>query len=273
MNLFKSKKVTKVTLNQKEVAKPVKNQGNQNGKKKIIEVKNFTKYYRKIIKAVDDITFDIYENNFHVIIGANGSGKTTTIKAIINAHVVWSGQILINGIENRKTEAKRDLGYMPEKDVFPPKLSTKKFLYALAILSGFSKKDANKRVRNLLKFLKLEPFARRNPNKLSSGQKRKILMAQALINEPKILIMDEPTTNLDPVARRELFTILDELKKQGTTIFVSTHDLYEVSRFTDYVTIINKGKIVYSGVKEVDNLEELYFKYVDYDVAKNEQIA
>ncbi|WP_245595162.1 ABC transporter ATP-binding protein [[Mycoplasma] testudinis] len=237
---------------------------------KIIQVKNFTKVYKNKFKAVNDISFDIYGQQFHVFIGANGSGKTTTIKAIINAYVNWSGTILINGIPNSKVDAKKTIGYMPEKDIFPNHFSIEKFLFSLAILSGWTKQDAKRQVNHLINFLNLNQFTKRNPNNLSSGQKRKVLLAQALINNPKILIMDEPTTNLDPVARKELFEILHHLKTEGTTIFISTHDLYEVSRFTDYVTIINKGKIVYDGKKHLDNLEQLYFQYVNYEESKNE---
>lgn len=232
----------------------------------IIVVDNFTKQYRGSSKpAVEKISFSIYPGQFHVFIGANGAGKTTTIKAIIGAYSEnhYDGTITINGINNQKQEAKRFLGYIPENANFPRKMNAINYLVSMAMLAGYTSKLAKQKANEILTDLKMEQFAKKNPYSFSSGQKKKILLAQALLNEPQVLVMDEPAANLDPLAREELFETLTNLQKQGIAIFLSSHILDEVDKYATHATIIDGGHIVYSdALDKKSDLSSLYRKYV-----------
>ncbi|ADE19847.1 ABC transporter ATP-binding protein [Mycoplasma crocodyli] len=230
--------------------------------KKIVEVINFSKSYNNKDYALKNLSFDIYPGKFHAFIGSNGAGKTTTIKALVNAYNKWEGKILINGIENKFAQAKAKLGYMPENPIFPSNFTTYDYLYSFALLSGQKRSLAKENVSKISELLNIIELLNRKPDSFSSGQKKKILLAQSLINDPDLLIMDEPAANLDPNAREELFSILNDVKAQGKTIFISTHELYEISRFVDYVTIIDKGQLIYNGEFKEDNLNNFYFKKV-----------
>ncbi len=230
----------------------------------ILEVIDLHKKYHKSDKAaIDKINFKIAEGEFHVFIGANGAGKTTTIKALVGAYKKWDGQIKVYGQDIWKFEAKRHIGYIPEHAVFPREFTTKDYLVSMGILSGLSKKDATKYCIEKLEELNMQNMINKKPYTFSSGQKKKILLAQALIIEPSLLIMDEPAANLDPLARHELFEILLKLKSEGKSIFIASHILAEVEQYTDAVTILDGGKIVYTGKYDKSkSLTDLYIEKV-----------
>jgi len=227
--------------------------------KPILFVNNlYKKYSRKKAPAINEISFNVYPGQFHAFIGANGAGKTTSIKSIIGAYARWSGTVLINGHKNTSVEAKKQLGYIPENARFPSKMSCFAYLTWMARLSGLKKKEAKKFANAKLKELGLQKLRNKSPNSFSSGQKKKVLLAQALINNPTVLVMDEPAANLDPKARIELFEKLGELKAQGKAILISSHVLAELDKYANAATILDGGKIVFSGTTE-----ELYKKYAD----------
>ncbi len=227
-----------------------------------LEVINFTKHYRgRPLPAVSNLSFKVYPGEFHGFIGANGAGKTTSIKSIIGAYAKFKGEVKIFGIQNSKIDAKKELGYIPEAANFPKKFSTLQYIKYMSYLSGLSKKDAKKYAINKLKELGLESVMKKSPNSFSSGQKKKVLLAQALVHNPKILIMDEPAANLDPQARFEFFDNLKELQQQKKAIFISSHILAELDKFVDSVTIVDGGKIVYTGsVAELTRNEEMVYR-------------
>lgn len=232
--------------------------------KTLVQVINLSKKYnKKSNNVIDNLNFEIKSGEFHAFIGANGAGKTTTIKAIVGAYAKFDGKIIIDGFPNYTSIAKERIGYIAEKAVFPKNLNTLEYLATMAILSGISKKEAFKLAENKLKELNMKNLYKKNPNNFSSGQKKKVLLAQALINNPKILIMDEPAANLDPIARIELFDLLKQLQSKGVSIFISSHILAELDKYADHVTILDGGKIVYTGKINHDvNLESLYLKFV-----------
>ncbi|MGZ9432409.1 ABC transporter ATP-binding protein [Mycoplasma sp. 613B] len=227
----------------------------------ILEIKNLTKIYNKTNSGVNSITFNVEKGSFHAFIGENGAGKTTTIKSIIDAFSGYTGEILIDNIINTKEEAKSKIGYVPENTLFPKGLTTYEYLFYLAQLSKIPKNTAQKRIDLFLQKFKIEDLKNKKPYDFSSGQKKKILLIQALINEPELLILDEPAANLDPSARFELFSILKELNQEGKTIFISSHILKEIDEFTTYVTLIHEGKIYYHGLKE-KSLEDIFYEKV-----------
>lgn len=235
--------------------------------KPILFVRNLTKFYgRKKIPNIDCLNFDVYPGEFHAFIGANGAGKTTTIKSIIGSYYNWSGTILVNGKQSLTEEAKKKIGYIPEKAVFPENFNTYEYLMWMVRLSGISHENATKIIETKLKDLAMWNMRKRSPNTFSSGQKKKILLLQALIHDPDIIIMDEPVANLDPKARIDFFDQLLELKKQKKGIFISSHVLAELDLYADSLTILDGGKIIYSGNKK-DLLNR--FKNCDYTIKLN----
>ncbi len=233
--------------------------------KPILYVRNlYKKYPKKKSPAINHISFNVYPGQFHAFIGANGAGKTTSIKSIIGAYARWSGTVLIDGNKNTSVEAKKSLGYIPENARFPTRMSCFSYLIWMARLTGMSKKEAKNFAVNKLKELKLWNLRTKSPNSFSSGQKKKVLLAQALIHNPRILVMDEPAANLDPKARLELFDTLNKLKNEGKAIFISSHVLAELDRYANAATILDGGKIVFTGTTK-----KLYERYANRKIMVN----
>ncbi|ADK69434.1 ABC transporter ATP-binding protein [Mycoplasma mycoides subsp. mycoides] len=230
--------------------------------KKILEIRNLTKIYSKTNRGVFNISMNLFDGDFHAFIGENGAGKTTTIKTIIGAHTEYKGHILINNINIKKAEAKSFVGYVPEIALFPKELTSFEYLYNLAILSNISKKEAKQKIYDFLKMFNILNLMNEKPYNFSSGQKKKILLIQALLHDPKVLILDEPAANLDPTARFELFNFLQKINKEkNITILISSHILSEIDKYVNSVTLIHHGNILYSGIKN-KNLEELFYEKV-----------
>ncbi|TPE57571.1 ABC transporter ATP-binding protein [[Mycoplasma] falconis] len=227
----------------------------------ILEIKNLTKQYKKTNAGVKNISFVVPKGNFHAFIGENGAGKTTTIKSIIGSYFNLKGDILINGVNTKNAEAKKIIGYVPENAIFPSELTTYDYLKSLALLSGINKEKIDLKIDNMLNKFGIIDLKYKQPQSFSSGQKKKVLLIQALIANPQLIILDEPAANLDPTARYELFYTLKQLKNEGKTIFISSHILSEIDRYTDSLTLIHKGEILYSGVK-YKNLEAIFYEKV-----------
>ncbi|AAV27901.1 ABC transporter ATP-binding protein [Mesomycoplasma hyopneumoniae] len=226
----------------------------------ILEVENLTKIYSKSEAGVKNVSFKVKKNQIHAFIGKNGAGKTTVIKCIVDAYQKFSGKILINNFLNKLPEAKKFIGYVPENSFFPRELNSYEFLYEFGLLSKMEPELVKKKIDYYFKFLKIENLAKLKPFNFSSGQKRKIMIVQSLIHDPELIIFDEPFSNLDPSARNEFRAIIKILQKQGKTIFLSSHNLYEIDTLIDSLTLIDKGKIYYSGQK-TDSLYKMYQKY------------
>lgn len=228
----------------------------------ILVIKNLTKIYNKKDNiGIHDLNFTVKKGSFHAFIGENGAGKTTTIKLILNAYSKWNGQILIDGKDNKLSISKEKIGYVPEKTIFPKEIKTMDYLISLGLLSGLKKEDLKNKVLSMLNTMNIADLAYKKPYNFSSGQKKKVLLIQALIHDPELIILDEPATNLDPTARYELFKLLDNLHKQGKTIFISSHILSEINNYVDNLTLIHKGQIIYSG-KKYKNLEKIYYEKI-----------
>ncbi|WP_027121879.1 ABC transporter ATP-binding protein [[Mycoplasma] imitans] len=232
---------------------------------KILEVINLTKQFKKKQPPViNNLNFVVKKNQYHVFIGANGAGKTTTIKTIIGAFKKTSGMILINRVDSTNPQARKAIGYVPEVSRFANTLNTFQYLVWMGRLSGLSTVEAEKKVHSKLEEFNMIKLAKTNPNKFSSGQKKKIILIQSLLSDPELLILDEPTANLDPKARMEFMDFIKQLQKQSqTSIFISSHVLTEVDQYADSITILDGGKVVFSGdLNEINQSNSKYKKYI-----------
>ncbi len=214
----------------------------------LLKVINLTKQYKpRMAPAIQGLNFEVGKGEFHAFIGGNGAGKTTTIKSIVGAYAQFDGEIYLSGYSNKTTEAKQHLGYIPETARFPEGMSTQDYLMQMCNLAGLSNKDAKEFVKKNLAATHMSNLAKKSPNTFSSGQKKKILLLQALVHNPDLIIMDEPAANLDPTARIEFFDTLQKLQSEGKSILISSHILSEIEKYATHATILDGGKIVFSG--------------------------
>ena len=255
-------------MKKKEIKKIIQQKNKEEALKqeRILEVKGFSKKYRgRENYAVKDANFVVHKGEFHGFIGANGAGKTTTIKSIIGAYTKFSGDILIFGEHHNELSAKKRVGYIPEAAHFPKGMPLYTYLYLMANISGLSLRKAKIFANEKIEEFGLQNVRKKSPNTFSSGQKKKVLLAQSLVSDPELIIMDEPAANLDPKARGEFFRDLMKLKDQGKTIFISSHILTELDQYVDNVTILDFGKVVYNGPTEKLTRNE-NFEYI-FDLA------
>jgi ABC-2 type transport system ATP-binding protein len=216
----------------------------------LIEAIHLTKRYDSLI-AVDDLNLQIGEELF-VFLGPNGAGKTTTIKMMTGLLRPTSGAVRIEGfdLQEQPIEAKKLFGLVPDTPVLYDKLSLKEFLQFIANLYEVDRPTFQRRFTNLMELFDLESRADDLIQDFSHGMRQKAILSAALIHDPKVLFLDEPTVGLDPKSARNLKDLLRGLVKKGTTVFMSTHILEIAEVMCDRVAIIDKGKIVACGTME-----------------------
>ena len=220
----------------------------------MIEVKNVTKKYGSTL-AVDNISFDVKDGEVVGFLGPNGAGKSTTMNMITGFIEPTNGQIIVNGndISKKPGKAKKEIGYMPENVPLYYELTAREFISYMAELKFVKRKEKKQEVEKVLKEMGLEEVQNKLIRNLSRGYKQRVSMAGALVGEPDVIILDEPTVGLDPKQITEIRSLIKELGKKHTVI-LSTHILSEVSQICEKVVIINKGKIV--AVDTPENLEK-----------------
>lgn len=225
--------------------------------KRIIEVLNLKKSFKNI-HAVNDISFHVKEGELFSFLGINGAGKSTTINMLIGSLTADEGSIYIDGaniLENISL-AKSKIGIVFQNSILDKVLTVKENLKYRAALYQITGNLFQQRLEQLSTLLDFKPLLNRTYGKLSGGQKRKIDIARALLHNPKILILDEPTTGLDPQTRSLVWDVLNKLRKEeNLTIFLTTHYMEEAS-ISDYVVIIDNGKIIANDTPT--NLKNLY---------------
>lgn len=219
----------------------------------MIEVKNVTKKYGKFI-AVDNISFTINEGEIIGLLGPNGAGKSTTMNMLTGFIEQTEGEIIIDGYNTLKKpkKAKKEIGYMPEGVPLYTDLTVKEFITYMAEIKNVNRKVRKEKIQEIINKTGLAEVQKKLIKNLSRGYKQRVSMAGALIGEPKILILDEPTVGLDPKQITEIRNLIKELGKTHTVI-LSSHILSEVSQICNKVIIINKGKIV--AIDTPENLE------------------
>ncbi|MEE9249307.1 MAG: ABC transporter ATP-binding protein [Dehalococcoidia bacterium] len=198
--------------------------------------------------AVDSINLEVKRGSIHGFVGPNGAGKTTTMKMLIGALRCSRGDGWIGGHRIGSVAARALIGYAPERPVLYDDMTSFDYLVYLARVCGVAAGEAKKRADYLLESLDLGPFKERTGGKFSAGMKQRLCLAQALIHEPPLLILDEPTANMDPTGRLSILDKLRELSQQReTTILLSSHILGELEQVVDSLTMINRGRIVVHG--------------------------
>ena len=219
----------------------------------MIEVKNITKKYGKAV-AVDNISFNIEDGEIVGLLGPNGAGKSTTMNIITGFIEQTEGDVIIDGYNTLKKpkKAKKEIGYMPEGVPLYTDLTVKEFVSYMAEIKQVNKKERKEKVEKIIEKTGLKNVEKKLIKNLSRGYKQRVSMAGALVGEPKILILDEPTVGLDPKQITEIRSMIKELGKEHT-IILSSHILSEVSQICNKVIIINKGKIV--AIDTPENLE------------------
>ena len=216
--------------------------------KDIIRIENLCKSFGDV-KAINDLSFSVKEGDLFAFLGVNGAGKSTAINILCGQLRKDSGKIIIDGcdLDEDADSVKSKLGVVFQSSVLDLALSVYDNLESRAALYGIIGKDFEKRLAELSRLLHFEDLLKRSVGKLSGGQRRRIDIARALLHEPKILILDEPTTGLDPQTRRILWSVISELQRdKGMTVLLTTHYLEEAAE-ADSVVIIDKGSLCASG--------------------------
>lgn len=209
----------------------------------IISVSHLVKKFGDFT-AVDDISFNVKEGEIFGILGPNGAGKTTTLEITETLQKQTSGTILVDGIDTLKHpwEVKRRIGVQLQSSAFYPELTLVELLNMFAAMY-----DVTADPMKMLKKVQLEEKAKSFANKLSGGQRQRFSIATTLINRPKVIFLDEPTTGLDPQARINLWEMIREVKKDGITVIITTHYMDEAEQLCDRLAIMDKGKIINIG--------------------------
>jgi len=214
----------------------------------LIEAKGLTKKFDDFT-AVDHIDFKVYKGECAGFLGPNGAGKTTTMRMIYCFLPLTQGELTVAGlsVSTHARTIKSMIGVSPQEDNLDPDFTVIKNLQVYARYFDVPKEKAKERAVELLKFFSLEEKKNASTDQLSGGMKRRLIMARALINEPKILILDEPTTGLDPQGRHLVWDEIRTLRKQGVTIILTTHYMDEAAALCDRILIVDNGKIIQTG--------------------------
>ena len=234
-----------------------------------LQTRNLHKTYDKEVKAVQGIDLEIKKGEVFGLLGPNGAGKTTLIKMLVGILKPDKGEILFNGIKlNGTTELKGMIGYAPQELVFYPFLTVLENMQLYASL--YSIKNTRKRIDEILELFQLTELSKRQAEKMSGGQKRRLNIALSLLHSPQILFLDEPSSSMDPQSRNVLWESVEQLKeKEGVTILLSTHLMEVADKLSDRVAIIDHGKVLTVGTP--DELKSKYaaIETVEIQFTKN----
>ena len=237
----------------------------------IISARNLVKKYGELT-AVDGISFDIAEGECFGFLGPNGAGKTSTVKMIHCVSPVTAGTLTVNGlparVENRAL--KKITGIIPQEITLDTDLTVRENLMVFSKFFDIRRHDAAGRIDELLKFVELEAKRDSRINELSTGMKRRLLIARALLNQPKIIIADEPTTGLDPQARHLIWQRLRQLKTQGATLILTTQYMEEAQQLCDRIVVMYQGKILKEGVPSRLIEEEIGREVAEIRISQDE---
>lgn len=240
-----------------------------------IEAKNLTVQYKAARKnrstAVSGLSFRVERGEIVGFIGPNGAGKTSTIKALLDFTPSALGTCFIDGIPCCDPKSRMNIGYMPEISYYPKYLTLAEFLDACAAVSGMRGRSRKAAVAEVAERVGMTQHLKSRLSSFSKGMLQQAGCAQALVHNPSILILDEPMSGLDPIARMRMRHLLSELRDEGKTILFSSHELGEIEMVADRILLLNKGSVVYQGavadiVGADGNLEQAFLKLLGEDM-------
>jgi len=219
--------------------------------------------------ALAGLDLEVRAGEIFGFLGPNGAGKTTTMNVLLGFVTPTSGSASLFGIDVRQPIARQRIGYLPELTYYYKFLTAEEILRFYAKIFGLSRAETDRRIEQLLKLVELEHAAKRPIKSYSKGMQQRVGLAQALINNPDLLILDEPTSGLDPLGRMKVREIIQRLKDEGKTVFFSSHELGEVEAICDHVAIVHQGELKVTGtVAEISaghaNLEQAFLKIVGF---------
>ncbi len=242
----------------------------------IVEISNLRVEYRtraigQATKlAVDGLDLSVGQGEVFGFLGPNGAGKTTTMNVLLGFVNATSGTAKLFGTDVQQPIARQRIGYLPELTYYYKFLTAEELLRFYAKIFGIPRNEVDRRIDELIKLVELEPARKRVIKGYSKGMQQRVGLAQALINNPDLLILDEPTSGLDPIGRMKVREIIQRLKNQGKTVLFSSHELGEVETVCDRVGILHQGKLRVQGrvedlLKEYQtNLEQIFLKVIGY---------
>ncbi len=246
------------------------------GREVVIRAKDLKKSYKDFV-AVDGINFEVYRGESFGLLGPNGAGKSTTMKMISSVSQRTSGELEILDKEpnTQGPEIRAHLGVVPQKDLLDRELKVWENLMVYGRYFGLSRKWLKVKIEELLDFAQLKEKRNARADDLSGGMQRRLAIARGLVNEPEILLLDEPTTGLDPQARHILWDRLFRLKEQGVTLVITTHYMDEAEQLCDRLIVMDKGQIMAEGspaelIKQYSSKEVVELRF---GTDKNEQVA
>jgi len=220
----------------------------------MIKISGLSKFFkggaRGVVRALDDVSFDVHAGEIFGLLGPNGAGKTTMVKLLLGSLNPTSGTASINGSDIATAGARGKVGFLPENHRFPPYLTGRQLLLCYGGMAGLSQTEIKSKIETLLKLVGMHEWQNTKLKKYSKGMMQRLGLAQALLNDPAIIFLDEPTDGVDPIGRREIRDILLNVKKQGRTIFLNSHLLAEVETVCDRVGVLNFGKLIKTGPVE-----------------------
>ncbi|HEX3798539.1 MAG TPA: ABC transporter ATP-binding protein [Verrucomicrobiae bacterium] len=242
----------------------------------IVEIKNLRVEYRSRAigqatkVAVDDLNLDVRPGEVFGFLGPNGAGKTTTMNVLLGFVNATSGSAKLFDVDVRQPIARQRIGYLPELTYYYKFLTAEELLRFYAQVFGMKRKETDARIEELLKLVELQDVRKRPIKSYSKGMQQRVGLAQALINNPDLLILDEPTSGLDPIGRMKVREIIQRLKQEGKTVLFSSHELGEVETVCDRVAILHQGKLRVAGrvadlMREYQaNLEQIFLRIIGY---------
>lgn len=232
----------------------------------MIELNAATKRYGSLV-AVADVSFSVKTGEYFALLGPNGAGKTTIVKMLLDFTRPTSGSLSLNGIPSTHAACRTAVGYLAENHHMPPHLSGWQYLLRCAELLDISRSDAVEQCGRIVELVGMQGREHTKAKTYSKGMMQRFGLGAALVGNPKLLILDEPTAGLDPIGIREIRQLLESLKQQGITIFLNSHLLSEVEKICDTAAIINRGKLlvkdaISSIVKDGETLEDVFIRLV-----------
>lgn len=232
----------------------------------MIELNTATKRYDSLA-AVDNVSFSVKTGEYFALLGPNGAGKTTIVKMLLDFTRPTSGSLSLNGLPSTQAACRTAVGYLAENHHIPPYLSGWQYLQRCAELLDISRSDAMDQCRRMVELIGMQGREYTKVNTYSKGMIQRFGLGAALIGNPQLLILDEPTAGLDPIGIREIRQLLESLKHQGMTIFLNSHLLSEVEKICDTAAIINRGKLLVKDaisaiVKDGETLEDVFIRLV-----------